>query len=61
MVTSCHSPPSRSGAKPSPYLNGGGSMEIWNGSQLGPIAADQKISSVPNSAKKIVVTPKKPT
>ena len=36
-------------------------MEIWKGSQVGPIAADQKISNVPNRAKKIDVTPKNPT
>ena len=61
IVTSCQRPPSRNGAKPSPYFNDGGSMEIWKGSQVGPIAADQKISNVPNRAKKIDVTPKNPT
>ena len=61
MVTSCHSPPSRSGAKPSPYFSGGGSTVIWKGSQDGPIAAVQKISNVPSREKKIDVTPKNPT
>ncbi len=39
MVIHCHSPPSRSGAKASPRLIGGGLMLILNSAQVGPIAA----------------------
>ena len=36
-------------------------MLICQRFQVGPSAAPQTISAVPTSAKKIVVTPKKPT
>jgi hypothetical protein len=36
-------------------------MLMSQGFQVGPRAASQKISAVPSTVKKIVVTPKKPT
>ena len=36
-------------------------MLILNNAQVGPIAAPYTMSNVPRVAKKIVVTPKKPT
>jgi hypothetical protein len=36
-------------------------MLICQTFQVGPMAAPQRMSAVPSAAKKIVVTPKKPT
>jgi hypothetical protein len=57
----CQSPPSRKGASARPYLMSGGAMLICQMFHVGPIAAPQTIRAVPSVAKKIVVTPKKPT
>ena len=46
---------------PSPYFRSGGAMLICQMFQVGPSAAPQRISAVPSTLKKIVVTPKKPT
>ena len=39
IVITCHSPPSLSGAKPSPYSIAGGAMLMRHTFQVGPIAA----------------------
>jgi len=44
-----------------PYLTSGGFILICHRFHVGPIAADHNIKAVPRNAKKIVVTPKKPT
>jgi hypothetical protein len=57
IVISCHNPPSRNGARPSPYLRSGGAMLICHRFQVGPSAAPQTISSVPRIAKNAVSDP----
>ena len=60
-VMSCHNPPCISGAARNPYERSGGAMLICETFQVGPCDAPHRISAVPRNAKKIVVTPKKPT
>jgi hypothetical protein len=61
IVMICHSPPSRSGANVSPFEWPAGAIEISHGFQVPCRLAPYRISSVPSIAKKMVVTPKKPT
>ena len=60
-VMACHSPPSLIGAKPRPYVRSGGAMLMRQTFQSPTSAAPYRISAVPRSVKKMVVTPKKPT